>query len=61
MGAFTNRLAKNISVRFLSMKSTNQDFVMKIKFNSENLDSFSGTSRPIAGLIFDDLGTEPIT
>ena len=63
MGAFTNRLvAKNISVRFLSMNQLIKDCHEKIKFNSENLDSFLRNIKTNSEvLIFDDLGTEPIT
>lgn len=63
MGAFTNRLvAKNISVRFLSMNQLIKDCHEKIKFNSENLDSFLRNIKTNSEvLIFDDLGTETIT
>lgn len=63
MGAFTNRLvAKNISVRFLSMNQLIKDCHEKIKFNSADLDSFLRNIKTNSEvLIFDDLGTEPIT
>lgn len=63
MGAFTNRLvAKNISVRFLSMNQLIKDCHEKIKYNSADLDSFLRNIKTNSEvLIFDDLGTEPIT
>lgn len=63
MGAFTNRLvAKNISVRFLSMNQLIKDCHEKIKYNSADLDSFLQNIKTNSEvLIFDDLGTEPIT
>ena len=63
MGAFTNRLvAKNISVRFLSMNQLIKDCHEKIKYNSADLDGFLRNIKTNSEvLIFDDLGTEPIT
>ena len=63
MGAFTNRLvAKNISVRFLSMNKLIKDCHEKIKYRSEDLDGFLRNIKTNSEvLIFDDLGTEPIT
>lgn len=63
MGAFTNRLvAKNISVRFLSMNQLIKDCHEKIKYNSADLDRFLRNIKTNSEvLIFDDLGTEPIT
>lgn len=63
MGAFTNRLvAKNISVRFLSMNKLIKDCHEKIKYDSSNLDGFLRNIKTNSEvLIFDDLGTEPIT
>ena len=63
MGAFTNRLvAKNISVRFLSMNQLIKDCHERIKYNSNELDSFLRNIKTNSEvLIFDDLGTEPIT
>ena len=63
MGAFTNRLvAKNISVRFLSMNQLIKDCHEKIKYNSADLDSFLRNIKTNSEvLIFDDLGTETIT
>lgn len=63
MGAFTNRLvAKNISVRFLSMNQLIKDCHEKIKYNSTDLDGFLRNIKTNSEvLIFDDLGTEPIT
>lgn len=63
MGAFTNRLvAKNISVRFLSMNQLIKDCHEKIKYNSADLDGFLRNIKTNSEvLIFDDLGTEPTT